>query len=79
MVCDKGIEKAVPPADSETRRFWSPQRWTIKLLGIGSWIVIETDADIDQAKLRDCLVMRRAQELSDDGSSAEFVTWVDTK
>ncbi len=79
VVCDKGIEKAVPPADSETRRFWSPQRWTIKLLGIGSWIVIETDADIDQAKLRDCLVMRRAQELSDDGSSAEFVTWVDTK
>jgi len=80
VVCDKGIEKAAPPPDSETGRFWSlPQGWGIKLLGIGSWIVIETDADIDQGKLRDCLAMRRAQKLSDDGSSAEFVTWVDTK
>lgn len=77
--CLKGIE-IDPPSSSEagTSRLWA-KCWGIDLAGIGDWTVMDGDETVLR-KLKDFLAARSAQTPPDpDGSSAEFVTWVDTK
>lgn len=78
--CEDGVEIASPSSPEAANARLFPRPWGINLLGIGSWIVIDSDDEVWLRRLRDCLAKRPAQESSDvEGASAEFVTWVETK
>jgi len=78
--CGKGVE-ILPSSHSEAGDSrLSALCWGINLLGIGTWIYMESNDETELRKLRDHLATRRAQKSSDvDGSNEELATWVDTK
>lgn len=78
--CGKGIETLPSSRPEVGDSRLSALCWQINLLGIGTWIYMESNDETELRKLRDYLATRRAQKSSDAAdSNEELAAWVDTK